>query len=515
MFTVSLSKDQFRVEPGNAATLTLLAVNQGNEPDRYEIEVSGLDQEWVALPIASFVLTPGEERTEKVLIKPPRTAESKAGVYPFAIRLRSLESGEAVEIPAVLEVEPFNLISVEVEPKRATATYFKKQVPFGVTTVNLGNTDLNLQLFADDPEDACTYQFQHERVQLAPGQQKTTYVAVQPTQFPIVGSPRLFGFAVTARSTENLHLGSNAQAQLERRALFTPAFFLVTIIILALIGFWYAMRPQAPTMVYFSANPTIVEKGQMVTLSWKAAHAKSVTITAGDKTWSGLKDNDEMQVQINETTTFFAYAVNDLGQSERAMTVSVEAKEPLQILLPEIDSFSVSPKEVFLGDPVTVKYKVKNATRIQLQPFGIDLPINLDSIELRPDQPGVQEITLLALNIKNEATRQTVKINVKEKSNAKILDFSATLDGQKIGEAPIPYGSSIILSWRSAGGTRAEILPGIGTVTPEQGQMEIPLEKTTTFTLTIYDESDRPAVKKLVINVSPPPETPPSPDPDR
>src|SRR5436189_2692860 len=104
MFSLTLSKDHLRVEPGSAATLAVSVRNTGQTADRYEIAVNGLDSDWLAIPVPAFNLAPGEERSEKILIKPPRAAESKAGAYPFAVKVRSLESGEGTEAPAILEV---------------------------------------------------------------------------------------------------------------------------------------------------------------------------------------------------------------------------------------------------------------------------------------------------------------------------------------------------------------------------------------------------------------------------
>lgn len=505
MFSLSLSKDQLRVEPGSAATLAVTVHNKGESADRYEVNASGLDSDWVAIPVPSFILAPGEERTEKILIKPPRASESKAGAYPFAVKVRSLESGEGVEAPAVLEVDPFNLLSLEVEPKRASAGYFKKQAPFAVTAINLGNTEQNLQMFADDPEDGCTYQFAQERVQLSPGQQKDVWVAVQPKHFPVVGSTRLYGFTVSARSTDNPLVVANAQGQVERRALLTPAFLMIVLLAIALGSAWFAMRPRPAAVDSFDIDPPDVQLGQQVKLRWRTTNAKSVDIKAdGEPYLQGLPPSGEKTVIPSKSTTFQIYAVNELGRvagSESTVTVRFPVEAPAA----KIDSFSLSPKEVNLGDTVTISYKVRDAAKVELLPFGVDLPVNLNTYDLRADQAGSLEVTLVAYNSANKAVSETRKLTVKEKSEAKILVFRALLNGEPLKDQEIEPNTPLTIEWQVTNAARIEIEPRIPGFTGEaRGTIDIVTDKSTQYTLTAVDSSNRPAIAKLSIKVKAP-----------
>src|SRR6185503_11001728 len=94
-FTIRLSQDLTAVEAGATVPLSIELTNKGEEADRYEMQVEGLDPEWTASPEPVFTVGQHEIHSQKVFFKPPRASESLAGNYPFVVRVRSLESGDA------------------------------------------------------------------------------------------------------------------------------------------------------------------------------------------------------------------------------------------------------------------------------------------------------------------------------------------------------------------------------------------------------------------------------------
>ena len=513
MFSVTLSEDHLSVEPGNSATLTVGIRNTGAETDRCEIRIGGLDSDWVAIPVPSIVLAPGEERKEKVLIKPQRVAQSRAGAYPFAVIIKSLESGETAEAPGILDVEPFHLLSVEVEPKRALAGFFRKEAPFGLTTINLGNSDENLQLTADDQNDECRYQFEQDRIQLSPGQERTTPFVAEPSSVPIVGSAHLTGFTATARSVDNPIVVTSTQGTVERRALLTPALLLAVLAIFAVAAFWVAARPKPAVMDSFDADAAQVMSGGTVRLSWSASNAKSVVIETQDgPLLQGLKPNSATTLTVDKTTTFRAYAVNELGRSKLPREVTVVAKIEPRPQPAFIAEFSASPRSVHVGDTVKISYKVTNASKILLQPLSVDLPVSgLDSYDFIAEQPGSMNLTLTAYNAKNEAVSKTVTIRVTEESVAKILEFRAMVDGEPLKDREVDPLTPVSIEWHVSNAEIVKLDPGVPSASL-QGGLTVAPEKTTTYTLTAIDNAGRPAVMRITVKVKkpvPPPQPPP------
>jgi hypothetical protein len=502
MFTISLARDVLRVEPGNAVTLSVSVRNDGSAADRYEVEVEGLDAEWTAIPVASFTLAPGEEKPQKILLRPPRSAESKAGSYPFIVKIRSFETGDASEAQAVLEVESFSLVSLDIEPKRESAGFLGKEAPYSVTAVNLGNTEHTLQLFADDPEDECTYQFAQERISLAPGQQRQVGLIVQPAHMPVVGSSRLFGFTVSARGVENPNVSANVQAQLERKSAISIGVLIAAFLLLA-IGFaLYATRPLPPRIQSFAADRAEALVGDTVTLSWSSSNATKVTIEGSDNTKvEGLNPSGTIQVQLKADTTYYAWAWNENKRSENFLQVDIKASVPPVVPMPEITQFSVSPAKAGVGAVVTVNYKVNNATSIMLQPLNATLPANLNVYRFTPQQEGKFELTLVATNSSGQAVQKTSTLTVEVPSEAKVESFRAMMLGQPLGAQEIDPGTQVTLEWATTGGTRAEIDPPSPDFDFARNTLVVAPTKTTVYVLTVFDAKNRPAAAKLTVKV--------------
>jgi hypothetical protein len=511
MFTLSLSQDQLRVEPGSAVTLTLTVRNNGETQDQLEVTAQGIDADWVAIPVPLIALAPGETRDEKLHIKPPRAADSRSGAYPFIVSVRSLQNGDAVEAQAVLNLLPINLVSLQVEPKRASAGYFRREAPFIVTAVNLGNTDQNLQLFADDPMDACTYSLEPERISLAPGQQREIELLAQPRSLPLVGSSQLYGATVTARNVEDPKVAATAQAQVERKALLTPALLLMFIAIVGLASVWFAMRPRPAMVDTFDVDPVEVFVDENVRLSWQSSNARSVTIeTADGVLMEGLPPDGSKTFKVTKTTSFFAYAVNEMGKSKQPKEVTVVAKIVPTPPAAQILEFDVEPKTIKVGGAATIKYRVANASKVTLQPLGVDLAVSgQDSYSFIAENPGKMTLMITAYNAQNQAVEKSVTLNVIDESQARILVFKALLNGAPLGQVEVEPATPIQIEWQVTNAARVEVSPPIG-ISSDRGTLELLApETTTTYTLTAVDNKGLRVTEKITIKVvKPPPSSP-------
>ncbi len=129
------------LEPGKTTSYTATIRNYGTLRDSYNITVLGLDEDWYTLYPASVTIDPRERATVTLKVTPPRTSETRPGVYNFTIFATSLSnpaiSGNA---SANVKVLPFREVAmelapaiIEVEPP-STAIYT-------VTLQNLGNVE--------------------------------------------------------------------------------------------------------------------------------------------------------------------------------------------------------------------------------------------------------------------------------------------------------------------------------------------------------------------------------------
>src|SRR6185369_14457729 len=219
---VSLSETDIAIDPGSVTQLIVTLSNQQETADRLSLEIEGIDVEWYAIPVPAVNVAPGEQATLKVPFRVARTSDNRAGTYPFLVRVQAMETGEVGVAQATLIVKPFNSLQMELNPKRNVATFFRPLNDFEVTIANQGNAEETLELFANDPDDGCAYEYDTDRITLKPGQTQTVPLAIRPKVSAILGGSRLYGFTATARSIADSYISANAHGQIEKHALISP-----------------------------------------------------------------------------------------------------------------------------------------------------------------------------------------------------------------------------------------------------------------------------------------------------
>jgi hypothetical protein len=492
---VRLGQDEVQVEPGGSAQLLAVVRNEGDAPDQVALEVEGVDAEWCAIPIPSFQLAPGEEVQERILIRPPRNTESRAGTYPLLVRARSLENGAASVAQASITIRPYSMLTLEIAPKRGIASPVRKRVPYELTLANYGNTEQTVQLHASDPEDEVVFELERERIPLAPGETQNVLVYAQPRRIPTLANPALFSFTATARSVEDPLRATSVQAQLERRGLISPLVLGFLAVLGLLLVLWAYTRPLPVEIEEFAAQPAQITTGETTTLHWKVRNADTVLIEPG----LGAFDPNQtrsVQAQPQTTTTYRLIARNRYGEQMREVIVIVQnAPEPPA---PVIVRFYADPPRIKRGESVLLRWEVQNATELILTPpGGQKLDPAMPGFEHRPSR--TTEYELIARNAVGKSVRKKVKVEVIDPSQAQILSFTAQAE-------TIAAGESVVLRWEIINAVRAEIDNSVGSIDPRQGEIAVSPTATTTYTLTAYDAEGRPAQAKVTITVNPPTE---------
>lgn len=501
-----MASDVAVVEAGATVPVGIEITNRGEEGDTYELQIEGLDPEWAAIPVPSISVGARETYPEKIFLKPPRLSESKAGTYPFVLSVRSLSTGEVRPTQAVLEIKPYHHVSVDVTPKKGSISAMNQEAPFQVTVMNLGNSEHTFQMFANDLEDECACEFEQDKVTIGPGQQKTVEMAVSAKRRPLLANPRLHMISCSARSTTAPTVAGTAQAQLEQKALITPGALIFSVILLAIISAWYWSMPRPPQMERLSVDLQEIELGQAVTLSWRASpNAKSVRIVAGDQTFDNLDPSGSRQFTPEEAGTIQIAASAVAGERRsNAMTVAVTVKEPPVVPLPRIVSFEITPSKVNLGETVLVKYKLEHASKATLWPTGLTLDPGVTERELTPSSLGTISYRLVAENSQGKRVEQAIKVVVVKGSGAKIALFRvepATVD---------ETNPNVRITWQTVDAAAVELKYGEQTERVEaSGTIEIPVMKSTTFTLIAYDSDGVTITKKAEVTFKAP-EPPPT-----
>ncbi|MBX3112450.1 MAG: hypothetical protein KF857_10615 [Fimbriimonadaceae bacterium] len=504
-FAVNLLTDTAQVEPGTSVPMIVEVVNHGEAEDHYELSVEGLDPEWTAVPVPTFALEPGSDRSERIFLKPPRDSDSTAGSYPFVVRVRSLESGEAKSMQGMLEIKSFTHLAIDVSPRRSQVSLFRQDAAFTVIASNLGNTEQALQLFANDTEDAFAYEFEMNQVSLAPGSSRDVHFRASSTSKSLFARTRLHQVSVTGRSVANPAVAASASAQIEQRALMTPMSFVAAMVFAIIAMAWVLLLPKPPDVEYLRLSTDRATVNDQVVIRWKATNASGVVLTIGNKTieTDPVGERTETFTTAGEVPVTI-HAVRDDRKSEevvRRLVIVPRTEAPL----PEILEFVIKPSKVRFGDTFLVAYKFgPSVTEAILQPVNIKLDLATDQVQVRADMQGTVVYKLIARNADGKTVDKSVTMNILQESRAQILKFKAT---------PVEidsFNNRVTIEWECAQTTKLQLQSGDQTLEldPTKGKQDITVLKATTLILTATDAEGLATQQKIDIKMKNPESTP-------
>ncbi|HXH62393.1 MAG TPA: hypothetical protein VNI20_13680 [Fimbriimonadaceae bacterium] len=497
----SLSSESYSAEPGTAAVVAVNVTNDGSALMRTEIQLEGVDPEWVALPVPVIEVPAGETVTERAFLKPPREPESLAGSYPFSLTVKCLETGDERSLPSVLEVLSFHNVSIDIQPRRALLSSLASETDFQATVMNLSNVEHTLRLFATDHGENFTFSFDNEQVTVGPGVQKTVRVTATASKRALIANARLQQFTVACRSTDNKTVASSTHGQIEQRALITPGLSaliaLVVLMIASSIVFW----PRPPSIDTFIVPPEPILTGKDVTVHWSTSHAKSVTLVVDGRRFEDLLPNGSRTVTMSHAgdIKFDVIAVSGhrtSGNKERI----VQVRDPIVPPEPQILSFDIEPKIVTVGQVIQVTYKLsESVTDAVLSPTGLKLDLKADGTQLEAQFTGIQTYRLIARNSAGQSTEKSVVVQVVQGSKASIIVFRAE---QAVVD---PLTKIVTLTWQVSGSQRRELIyDGREQLLDEEsGQRDFPVRGDTTFILRVWDSDGNTTERQVSVKMGP------------
>ena len=503
-FSARLIQDELTVEAGATTPLSLEIINRGDQPAQFEIAIDGLDPEWNAIPVPLTTIQPGETQNEKIFVKPPRTSESAAGSYPFVVRVRSFENSESKDLQGALHIRPFHQLSLEISPKKAHCSPFRKSASFEATIINLGNASHTIQLFGNDTDSSLAFEIDTPQLPLESGQQKTIEVEVSPKSNRFF-SNRLFSISLTARSTEHPNVVAMGQAQLEQRPAMSIGALVAIIFVLVAIGLWAVLIPKAPRFM-LNVDSTAVTTGTPVIIRWSPALSdEKVTITAlNAPIYQG--PGGVGQVSYTPTTTgsinISGFASIDKRRSETE-SITLNVTTPPVVPDPVIEQFKLDQTNIALGSPVTVFYKVKNADKVVLLPIGKDLDPTVNETQITANNLLTTQYSLVATNSAGKSIEKSISVKITQPSKAKIIAFTAS-------PSKLFAPGTVTLSWQcNSDAVRVELSDGTNNqVVPTTGTQSIAITKNTIFTLTAIDDQAISAKQIIKVSIIPPPAPP-------
>ncbi|MEA3440743.1 MAG: transporter substrate-binding domain-containing protein [Chloroflexota bacterium] len=207
---IELETLQIAVAPGSSTTFGISLKNNGLVTDTLRLVIDRIPPGWVSTPSPLTQIEPGEEKEVTVTISPPRAYESRAGRYPFTIRVASQEvPDQAIEKECILTVGAYAEFTSELDP-----TTLEARENAQVNIINKGNVkeafSVNWQSEGDilafelmerqDDEDVFT-EVQEHTLSVDAGAQTTNTFRAGLRQRPLLGGTSDYPFRVQVRPT--------------------------------------------------------------------------------------------------------------------------------------------------------------------------------------------------------------------------------------------------------------------------------------------------------------------------
>lgn len=192
--SIVLNPAELAVTPGQTTSVTVSVRNTGTVVDQYAVTVLGEAAAWatVAPPVVS--LFPGAEGSAQVIFSPPRAAGLPFGPTVFGIRVVPHEDPEgSVVEEGTIDIGAFSEVKAKVTPRNSEG---RRTAEHHVFVENHGNTDVDAEIDATDPDEALAFDIRPPALSLPPGGSGTATVKVAPRDKLPHPTPRPFQIIV-------------------------------------------------------------------------------------------------------------------------------------------------------------------------------------------------------------------------------------------------------------------------------------------------------------------------------
>lgn len=192
--TAFLEERTVAVQPGAEAVVRVRVQNNGQVVDQFSLEVLGEPAAWAAVEPPTLSIFPGREEVAVVRFRPPRSSTTRAGDFPFGVRVSSREdpAGSVVE-EGVVSVGTFMDSAAEVVPKNSRG---RGSANHELALDNRGNVPLRAELSATDPGGELSFRFQPPVLEVEPGRAGFSRLRVRTRRRFLSGPPRQHPFQV-------------------------------------------------------------------------------------------------------------------------------------------------------------------------------------------------------------------------------------------------------------------------------------------------------------------------------
>lgn len=196
---LAMDQAQFTVAPGASLTIPATVSNRGMVEDNFFISVDGVPPAWVSLPAPSLHLYPGEQRPVSMVITPPLSPTSRAGRYPFQVRVTGQTNpGLATVVEAVLTVTTVSHFTADLNPR-----YMESGRTAHLRIQNLSNIQETYHLAFQNEGDRLEFVMnQPEPVNVQPGETAAVDFNITRRGLNLLGGQSVIPYSVVVQSAE-------------------------------------------------------------------------------------------------------------------------------------------------------------------------------------------------------------------------------------------------------------------------------------------------------------------------
>ncbi len=254
--TLYLEQSALTVQAGNSVTLPIILLNKGSTVEQVQLSVHGIPDVWLPTTVPPVRLLPGMQQEVSVIVRPPRSPNSRAGAYPLVVRATGHETSERLgEARGTLMVEPFADFATGLHPQRIHAGQVAQ-----VTVRNKGNAPETYRVTWQDRGSALAFRPPDVQLTVTAGQDVATEFRARPRRRRWLGGSEAFSFTARVTSSQGetrSHDGKViSRATVPVWALALLAAFLCVVVAGAAAVGAYQIRDRLAALLTTGVSPT-------------------------------------------------------------------------------------------------------------------------------------------------------------------------------------------------------------------------------------------------------------------
>lgn len=180
------------VDPGGVGNVTIEIINLANRPDHFVVTPLDAPPDWLTLPAQSIHVRAGGSATALIVLHPPRASRTHAGIFPYALQIRSMNLPDrAVIVQGQVVIQAYHEFSVTLRPSRVISGRRMQIVIINYS--NITNV-YQIGIRADSPDLA--FELTTPSVTIGPGQRLSVPMRVQLRSGARLGGRQAAGFTV-------------------------------------------------------------------------------------------------------------------------------------------------------------------------------------------------------------------------------------------------------------------------------------------------------------------------------